>query len=576
METMLEKQSSDEITIDLRYYLYLLRFNWLILVVSAVGLAAIAFAVSQFTPPTYRSNTTLLIDTRGNFASADLNTLRASESLAQTYAELLRSRTVLLRVIDELDLNLTVPQLAGRITATPVSSTQLIRIQVESPDRAQAAAIANTLAQVFIEQIREYQSSGYTASQENLQNQLAYLEGQIAQTEIALQTLTQGSAATDVSERNRLETILADYNRDYSALLQSYEEVRLRALDASANIQQTDTALEGTQVRPRPQRNTILAFVFGLLAAVAVVMVREFLDDSVSNPEELKGRHHLPIVGQILHFDQADDDRLITVRAPRSPAAEAFRALRLNLKYVSVDKQLRTLLVTSASPSEGKTTLATNLATILAQSGQSVILIDADWHRPKVHRTFGLSNRAGLSDLFVSELDTLKELAQPTKVEGLKVISSGALPPNPAELLDSDKSRQILESGMRDADMVIVDSPPIFAMTDAAAMSQYVDGVLLVVRAGSTRRSEVAQAVQQLRQVGANLLGFILTDIDDVYRSGRYYYYYRYYYPAYYDNYYSSEGDNSDSEKPRKQKPRRKGRPAEKSRLRQLFTFNRS
>lgn len=528
---------SDEVEIDLRYYYRLLVGQWWRLALSATLAALIMFGVSQLLTPIYQSTTTLLIDQRGNLALADLNTVRTSESLAATYAEMITSRNVLEPTIARLGLDYSPEKLRGKVTASPITGTQLLRIRVEDPNKELAAQIANTLADVLIEQVRAYQSSGYAASQQRLLTQLDYIEGQIAATEAAFQRLEGATGEADQAERARLANSLTEYNRNYSALLQSYEQIRLKELEASSNIQPTERAVAAqTQIRPRTLLNTAAALMLGLAGMTAFILVRDYLDDTIRNPEELSARYGIPIVGQIVRYD-TEAERLITALRPRAPASEAYRALRMNIRYSSVDRPLHTLLITSAEPSEGKSTVASNLGVVLAAGGERVIVIDGDLRRPNLHKAFGLSNQVGTSTLFIDGLDNFGELLQPTEIPNLSVMTSGPIPPNPSELLDTRRAQEIVIVATKQADKVIVDAPPIAALTDSLALSQHVDGVLLVMRAGQTTRTAVRQAVERLRKVSANLIGFVVTDIDT--RSARYgAYYYEYtanHYHTYFD-----------------------------------------
>jgi capsular exopolysaccharide synthesis family protein len=220
---------------------------------------------------------------------------------------------------------------------------------------------------------------------------------------------------------------------------------------------------------------------------------------------------------------------LTTIEYPRSPATEAFRTLRTNLEFTSVDKPLRSILITSAVPGEGKTTVSSNLAVVFAQAGKRVMLLDADLRRPGVHRAFALPNAFGLTNLLRTDghiTENVLHRVQPN----LRVMTTGALPPNPAELLGSQRMRQIIREALAACDVLIIDSPPLQVVTDAAVLSAEVDGTLLVVDSGRTRKGAVRQAREALNRVGANVLGVVVNRLSA--RSGQYYYYQ--YYGAYY------------------------------------------
>jgi non-specific protein-tyrosine kinase len=203
-------------------------------------------------------------------------------------------------------------------------------------------------------------------------------------------------------------------------------------------------------------------------------------------------------------------DSIITLSDPTSPAAEAYRTLRVNLDFASVDEPLRTLLVTSSGPGEGKSTAVANLAVAMADGDRVIILVDADLRRPSQHELFGLSNERGLSDMFRSESAFDDPPLQPVPNSTLQVLTSGPLPPIPSQLLAARKMDEVIARLLERADMVLFDAPPVVAVTDASLLASKVDAVLLVVRAGDTRREHVRAAKDRLEKVNARLVGAVL------------------------------------------------------------------
>jgi capsular exopolysaccharide synthesis family protein len=214
---------------------------------------------------------------------------------------------------------------------------------------------------------------------------------------------------------------------------------------------------------------------------------------------------------------------LITVSNPRSPIAEAYRTLRTNLEFSNLDKSLRAIVVTSAGAEEGKSTTLANLAVTIAQSGKKVILVDADLRRPTQHQIFGLKSSPGLTDLVRDETMLANPPLQETAVPNLQVLTSGPTPPNPAEILGSKRMSEILDALLQRADIVLLDAPPVLAVTDAAVLSNKVDGVLLVVSAGKTRRENAKKAQTQLEKINARVIGAVLNNVQ---ADGRAQYYY--------------------------------------------------
>jgi capsular exopolysaccharide synthesis family protein len=207
-------------------------------------------------------------------------------------------------------------------------------------------------------------------------------------------------------------------------------------------------------------------------------------------------------------------NELITVSEPRSPISEAYRTLRTNLDFVSLDQALKTLVVTSARVGEGKSSTLANLAVVSAQAGRKVILVDADLRRPTLHQVFGLDNETGLTTAIMDDAALASPPLQTTGVEGLSVLTSGPLPPNPAELMGSRRMEEVIAALAEQADQVFFDTPPVVAVTDAAVLATKVDGVLLVISAGKTRREYARTAVRRLEQINARLVGTVLTNVQ--------------------------------------------------------------
>ena len=214
----------------------------------------------------------------------------------------------------------------------------------------------------------------------------------------------------------------------------------------------------------------------------------------------------------------------ITHYDSRSPVSEAYRAIRTNLQFAGAGKQLKTLVFTSAVPGEGKSTTVANLAIVMGQDDKHILLIDCDMRKPVIHRRFGLLNR-GLSNCFVEDLP-LKEVIQADVFPNLDVVTSGPVPPNPAELLGSKKMKALLQEAAEAYDYVFLDMPPVLAVTDAALMSSQVDGTVLILGSGDISPDEGKQAKSLLEKVHANILGVILNKVPQHHKSGYYYYYY--------------------------------------------------
>jgi protein-tyrosine kinase len=218
--------------------------------------------------------------------------------------------------------------------------------------------------------------------------------------------------------------------------------------------------------------------------------------------------------------------RLIAETEPRSAASEAYRTLRTNIQFAGLDQPCRSILVTSATAGEGKTTTAANFAVVVAQAGSRVCLVDSDLRRPNIHRLFGLDNTRGLTTALLEDLP-FAEVARPTRVPHLSVLTSGPLPPNPAELVGSKRMRELLDAAAKSFDLILCDSPPVMAVSDPVALAAQCDGVVLTVRVGAVSREVVRRAVDQIEAVKGKILGVLLNDVHPTRHGyGRAYYHY--------------------------------------------------
>lgn len=219
---------------------------------------------------------------------------------------------------------------------------------------------------------------------------------------------------------------------------------------------------------------------------------------------------------------------IIAVKSPKSPVAEAYRTLRTNIQFSSFDNKIQTIVVTSSGPGEGKSTTAANLAVVMAESGSKTILIDCDQRKPRLHKIFLVSNENGISDLLAGKAE-FEKAVQETKVPNLSILTSGTKPPNPAELLGSSKMRDFIDTLKEKYEYIIIDTPPIVAVTDAQLLASHADGSLLVVASSQVEREAAAKSKELLEKVDAKILGVVLNKLE-VHHKGYYGYYYHYYY----------------------------------------------
>ena len=334
---------------------------------------------------------------------------------------------------------------------------------------------------------------------------------------------------------SQLQTTLGLYQQIYVSLLNNLETVQLARLQDTPNVVQIEPAIiPDKPIRPRPLLYSVLAGVIGLLLMAAIAFLIEYLDDTLKTPEDIERSLGLSVIGFVTNIEYSVKDKkeVYVLEQPRSPVSEAFRLLRTNLEFSGIDKPLRTILVTSAGPCEGKTTVSVNLAASIAQGGKSVILLDTDLRRPQIHTFFNLPNHAGFSDLFRGGNLSFKMVGHEFgSLKDAVVITSGNPPSNPTELLGSERMNQLLTSLKTSAEVIVLDSPPSM-VADAEILSAKVDGVILVVYPGHTQVNAALAAVEQMKRSGARILGVVLNRIpqnDSYYYTGYHYYHLPYY-----------------------------------------------
>lgn len=518
---------------DLRRQINIVR-HWLWLIVLSVILASVAaYVISNSLPKVYEARTTLIVGQSLSSVDPNLNQILASQRLSQTFAQLATTTPVLGNVVNRLGLSIRPDELRNSVLASAQRDSTLLTIVASQGDPALAAAVANAVATELIAASPAVQGQGQVENAQSLAEQLAGTLRQIAQAQEELDALLVLDGRTP--EQDERVDVLQDR---LVSLRQTYGQVIALSPGSASNlltvVDPAVAALEPSA--PRVLLNTLMAALLGLMVALGLAFVIEYLDDTVKSPDDVSATGGVPTLGVVSQMkwdrNQSEHQRLATVVAPRSPVAEAFRTLRTNLEFASVDKALGSLLVTSALPGEGKSTVSANVAITFAQAGRRVILLDGDMRRPSLHRIFEVPNSHGLTTLLRDDNAALSSIAHHTEERNLRLITTGPLPPNPAELLGSNRMRELLVQLSGEADLIVVDSPPLHAVTDAAVLAAEVDGTLLVIHAGRTRRGAVAQAREALDKVGANILGAALNRLTERSARGYYYRYYRDYYAA--------------------------------------------
>ncbi|MEQ9079386.1 MAG: polysaccharide biosynthesis tyrosine autokinase [Sandaracinaceae bacterium] len=366
-------------------------------------------------------------------------------------------------------------------------------------------------------------------------------------------------------EYSRLNRQRENNAKLYDLVLERTTETDLTRMLRTTHARLLDRALQpGAPISPRVMANIGGGLGAGLVLALALAFLLSRLDRRLKSVADVETTG-LTILGILPRIEEGveaqpvygrrngkrprrqpkvkDTSRDLFVHThPMSAAAECCRTIRTNLTFMSADDPIRAMVITSASPREGKTTVTTNIAISLAQSGKRVLMVDTDLRRPRIHRAFGISGARGVTSVIVGD-EKLEDLVAPTDIPNLDILPCGPIPPNPSELLHSHKFRDLVSDALASYDRVIFDSPPLGAVTDAAVLAPQLDAALIVVKAQSTTRDALSSALRQLRDVGANVVGGVLNDLDPRrkgYGSGEYYYYYRR------DGYYAQADDEAD------------------------------
>ena len=516
---------------ELNKYIFPLRKWWWLLVASTL-IAAIFSSVSTLRQPAiYEARTTLMLGTTINDPNPASNELSLGQQLAAAYADLANREIVRNATMKALNTD-QLPEYIARA----IPNTQLIEITVSDIDPERAPTVANELAAQLVLLSPTSPQPGDQGRQEFINQQLNNLEVQIKETEgeieklqEQLSTLISAQQINDTEDQiSSLQSKLRTMENNYGLLLSSTEQGAVNTLtiiESAAPISRPIGTQKGLTV--------LLAAAIGFALAACTAYLLEFLDDTLKSADDVKRYFSAPIIGNI--FEQGDgengENRPYTADDLRHPNAEAFRVLRTNIEIAQADRPLKTILVTSAGSGDGKTSVAANLALSIAQREKAVILLDADLRRPNIHKFFELANDRGLVDLISGRAAISDVLLQFKKIA---VLTSGGAPPNPTELLSSEKMDQVLSRLEEAADVVIIDGPP-FLVADAMVMASKVDGVLLVVRPGHTRRSLALGASEQIKLAGARMVGVVLNRIP--LRGADYYAGQSYVYTYYLSNY---------------------------------------
>jgi succinoglycan biosynthesis transport protein ExoP len=413
---------------------------------------------------------------------------------------------------------------APKVRVSAVGNADLIAVRAESTSPNLAASVANAYADSYLEFRREQNLNEVLANSQQIESKVREIQRQIDELTASTDNLPPCvDARTNPGPCTQRESAAQERNALITQQL-SFRE-RLNQLQVEQNLTGggaqigTPASVPSEPFEPTPRKNAVIAAVLGLLCGIALTFLFDYLDDSVKDKEDFeRAVPRLPVIGlipQVPEWKTKDQARLVSMAAPTSPPAEAYRILRTSIQFLTLDRPIRMIQVTSSSAQEGKTTTLANLAVAFANAGIRTVAVCCDLRRPRLHQFFGLDNAVGFTSVLLGSVPLAKALQPVPGQEGLLILASGPLPPNPAELLSSSRSAELLANLAMHADMVLIDSPPVLPVTDALVISQHVDSTLLVSAAGVTTRKAAARAFEMLERVNAPMVGGILNGVAD-------------------------------------------------------------
>ncbi|MCC6791579.1 MAG: polysaccharide biosynthesis tyrosine autokinase [Thermomicrobiales bacterium] len=500
--------------VDLRQLISVIRRRFWILMLLPMMAALVAYSVSARESPKDAATAVVRVSPISTTGSADYYAILTGQSLIETYRQLITSRPVMDAVIQQLALDDSVEDLQGKIVATAVEGTQLVRIAATDYEPDNAAAVANTVVAVFQSYVAEQATIGSESIREAFDRQIGATKQQIDETARQIQQLESIAAPTaaDETQLTILRTQLEQFEDTYAELVSSSQTMVLNSAAGQVQVSLTEPAVAPTEpFAPRIAFRTALGLIAGLLIAGATVFAVEYLDDTVTANSALASLVGAPLLATIDRMPKVRKGRrqLFSIEHPRSSGIESIRFLRTNLQYVAREQGLRSFAFASPMSAEGKSTIVANLAVVMAQVGFPVVVIDADmWHSSQ-HTLFQTRNDVGLSTLLARSERNWSSVALTVGIPNLRLIPSGPLPSDPSDLLGRDL-RGIVEDVIAAGYVVLIDTPPILVGSDTLIVAGCVDGIVMVCRDRQTRRYALSRAIAVLKPTGAKILGAVV------------------------------------------------------------------
>lgn len=435
------------------FWEYYKRYLYIVVLVVFLGVLVVFIYDVAFKTPLYSTYTTVLLVK--DSTSEDVDTINQSDvvlnqKLVSTYREIIKSRLVLEQVISRLNLNYSVDKISKKISVQALSDTAILKITITDENPKTAAAIANSIGEVFSSEITELYKI----------NNVSILDKALVPT-----TRSNNKTAQDV----------------------------------------------------------ILVALITFVGSSAIVFVIFYFDDTIRQVDQIESEMGIPVIAKI--FKDSNGIDLVVDKKPNAIVSESIRTLRTNLQFSAIDKEVKTILITSSVPTEGKSFISANLAISFAQTGKKVLLIDCDLRKGRQHRIFSVTSKDGLSNLLISDIANCSDYISTTKVKNLFIMPRGIVPPNPSELLNSKKNAALINLLKKHFDIIILDGAPIAGLSDSLILSSYVDKVLLVSSINYTSKTDLKNTIKSLENVNANLAGCIANNVSATHGGGKYYYY---------------------------------------------------
>lgn len=437
--------------------------------------------------------------------------LESTDSVALTYGDLIITTPMLEGIITDLNLSETAGQLALQISVTPVNGTQLIRLSVADSDVAKAKMISNALVNAFISQAKKLLAEPYVDRLVSIQSQIKSTGGSIDEVQNNIGTLT-GEISQIEFDINRQETNLAENRTDLRESQKDLEELQITAAESSDNVVISESAQTPKNSSQSKLTYILLAGLVGLVIGAGVAFLLEYIDGRVRTDKDIRKEFDLPSLGSIGRFNKKIDE-LVLWSQPASPQADDFRVLGMHIRRYYEKEKSQTFLVTSPTPTEGKSVVVANLAVALAKTGLRVIAIDADLRRPRLHKIFNLNQEDGLANSLANGY--INGCLKNTQLAELKILTSGAVPLNPTELLSLPITGNLIKELKGKADIILIDCSPVLTTADASILAPVVDAVLLVLRSGKSENQLAQTTIETLRNAKANIIGVVLNAVPE-------------------------------------------------------------